>query len=153
MKVKINKDIQNQNKSLKQKIDILSNDIKTDKNKLISIQSQKIRINVTKRNLLIHQVMTKNRQKKKKKPKTETETSSDESEEEDTQKIYQLKQKIRTLKHTTMTQTNQIQKLYMEINILQEKEVDHEKSSEDYDKFKRYVKRMTKNNNQVKTAW
>ena len=71
MKVQIIKDIQNKNKFLKQKIDTLSTDYIRTKNKLIAIESQLIKSNVTKRNLLFHQVLKKNRQKKKK-PKTST---------------------------------------------------------------------------------
>ena len=150
MKVKLNKDIQKQNKSLKQKIETLTFDLKTINNKLVAIQSQKTRSNATKRNLLIRLVMTKNKQKNNKKPKTDN--SSDESDDEETQDINQLIQKNTFLKHTIMTQTTKIQQLYTQIVNLQEKEVEHQERIKAFYKLDRYVKRMSKNNRKVKTA-
>lgn len=94
--------------------------------------------------------MKKNRQKKK---KLKNDTSSDASDEDDTEDINQLKLENRNLKHTVRTQTNQIGDLYHKINNLQEKEDKHQERIKDYNKIDRYLKRMTKNNSEVKTLW
>ena len=96
-------------------------------------------------------MMTKKRQKKKK--KTKTDSSNDASDQEDIQQINQLEQKNLFLKHTIMTQTNQIEDLYHQINHLQEKEDEQQERIKAFNKFDEYVKRMCKNNRKVKTVW
>ena len=150
MKVQLIKEIQKENKSLKQKIQSLSTDLERAKKKNVSLDSQQITINATKRNLLIHQVLNQKRQKKK---KLKTDTSSDAFDEEDTPEMYKLKQKNKYLKHMISTQTNQIGNLYLEVSNLQEKEDDHLERIQAYDKLDRYFKRLTKKNSEVKTEW
>ena len=94
--------------------------------------------------------MEKKRHKNK---KTKTDTLSDAFDEEDTPEMYQLKQKNQFLKQKIRTQTNQIAELYIEINNLQEKEEEHQERIEKYNKLDRYLKRMSKNNQKVKTLW
>ena len=83
---------------------------------------------------------------------TKIDTSSDTSHEE-IKEIIQLKEKNNFLKDTIRTQENQMQNLYHKLNYLQQKEYEHEKRIKAYDKLDRYVKRMSNNNNQVKTQW
>ena len=147
---KNNTDIKNQNKCLEQKIENLVTDLETAEKKIASLRSQKTKSNVAKRNLLIQQVMTKNRHRKK---TTETKTSSDAIDQEETKDETQLKEKNDFLKQMVRTQTTQIQQLYTRIVNLQEKEVEHQKSIEAYDKLDQYHKKMTENSKQVKIFW
>lgn len=64
-----------------------------------------------------------------------------------------MQQKNKDLEHTVKTQTSQIHQLYAQIIKLQEKEAEHRKHLEAFDKLDRYVKRMTEKNNQVKIFW
>lgn len=125
----------------------LSKNLKTTKKRLGCLQSLKSRGDVTKRNLLVHQVLKK-KTPKKKKPDTSSEAS-----EEETQDKNRLKEKSQFLRHTVRTQRNQIETLYREINLLQEKEEERLARIEAFDKLDRYVKRMSKNNGKVKTFW
>ena len=78
-----------------------------------------------------------------KKEKHKTDTLSDTSDE-DFQEINQLEQENLFLKHTIMTQTNQIGELYLKINYLQEKEDEQQERVKAFEKFDGYVKRMRK---------
>ena len=91
--------------------------------------------------------------KRLKKKITENQTSSDAFDEQDTAEMYQLKQKNRFLKDTIRTQRNQFAKLYIELNNLQEKEDEHEKKIEAYNKLDRYAKTMRESNKKVKNFW
>ena len=91
--------------------------------------------------------------KRHKNKKTKAITSSDAFDEQDTPEMYQLKQKNQFLEQKIRTQRNQIENLYHEINNLQEKEEEHQERIKAFDKLDRYVKRMSKNNRNVKTLW
>ena len=149
LKVQLIKDLQNQNKSLKQKIHNLSIYLKTAKNKIISLESQQTISNATKRNLLIHQVMEKKRIKKK---KLKTDTSSDVLDEEN-QNFNQLKKENDFLKLFNRSQMIQFQQLYTQIVNLQKKEDDQEKRIKAYNEHDRYVKRMNNKNRKIKNIW
>ena len=95
-------------------------------------------------------MMKNNRRKKNKKPKSDT---SSDALDEDIQIINQLEQKNLFLKHTIMTQTNQIEDLYHQINHLQEKEDEQQERIKAFEKLDGYMKRMCENNRKVKTVW
>ena len=141
-------ELEREKRSQKVKIGSLSDELKKLNKILRVVESKKKKRNAAKRNLLIHQVLNKNRHQE---IDTKSDASSCDSDQSTTHhNHHEIKEKVTNLNRTIRNQRQQIHELNQQIFNHQNREDDHQTLREEFDRLDRNVKRMTKNNGKVK---